>query len=117
MCLEELCAHREHGGRKLLSRPRVPLVHQDLAPDLDKLAGIGLRHSGSGNLLLPECVDDLVVVLWQDTDIATTLQIGREAVLIESETQGDVLGVAELGRAHRLAPQVGCTPDRRVDHQ
>src|SRR4029079_5692137 len=55
--------------------------------------------------------------LRKDIDIATTLEVGLEALLLEPVAQGDVLGVAELGGAQLLALEVCRTLDRGVDDQ
>src|SRR5439155_26662996 len=63
------------------------------------------------DLVLPELVERLGVVLRDDRDVTATVGIGLDALLLQPVAQRDVLGVAELGRRELRALELARATD------
>ena len=107
MVLEELGADDQLGRHVLALRPQRALVDEHLAPALlHQARGPRFRDPRAVELALLEQVQGLGVVLGHDRDVAAAGGVGLEALLLQPGAQGDVLGVAQLGRRDLLALEV-----------
>ncbi len=114
--VEELLGDDQVGRHELAVGPQVALVDQHLAAAfLDQSGGPRLRHPGPDDVAGLERVERLGVVLRHDRDVAAAVLVGLEALFLQPRAQGDVLGVAELGRGDLLALEVGRALDVRLD--
>ena len=97
---------------------RLALVDQDLAAALvDQAGDPRLGHPGAVDGAGAERLQGLGVLLGDDAHVAAALQVGLEVLAGEPAAQGDVLGVAPLGRGQLLALEVGGVGDLGLDHE